>query len=213
MDRPRIPAELRGIAVRPAKPHDRPCSGRRPQSLVGAIGLFGVAAIFVGACGGATKAPVAPAIAPAPAGATAQPRTTAASTSVDSCVAVTQSEAGSALGHAVRAPVRGKATVEGGIACVFYGPNAPQAADPDVPAPDSVRVVLVRGPEAVAFFNDYRGKVPARLVAGLGDQAFYDGSASLSVLKGSAYLRIAVIGVSDVLSAEEKLAQAALPRM
>jgi len=50
-------------------------------------------------------------------------------------------------------------------------------------------------------------------VPGLGDQAYYDGSASLSVLKANAYLRIAVIGVTDVLGAEEKLAQAALPRM
>ncbi len=140
----------------------------------------------------------------------------AASTSsvvVDSCTAVTQAEAADALGHAVRAPVRGRATVEGGVACVFYGPAAPPGADPDVPVSDSVRAVLVRGPDALSFFNEYRGKVPAQPVAGLGDQAYYDGSASLSVLKGDAYLRIAVIGVADVLGAEKKLAAAALPRM
>jgi len=132
---------------------------------------------------------------------------------VDSCLAVTQAEAGSALGQTVRAPVRGRATVEGGIACVFYGPNVPQAADPDVPVNNSVRVVLVRGPDASTFFNDYRSKVKPVPVPGLGDQAYYDGTASLSVLKGNAYLRVAVIGVTDVLGAEEKLAQAALPRM
>ena len=71
----------------------------------------------------------------------------------------------------------------------------------------------MRGPDALSFFNDYRRKVPAQPVAGLGDQADYDGSASLSVLKGDAYIRIAVIGVADALGAKEKLAAAALPRM
>ena len=45
------------------------------------------------------------------------------------------------------------------------------------------------------------------------DEAFYDGSASLSVLKGSEYIRIAVICVPNVLSAEKALAADALPRM
>ena len=113
----------------------------------------------------------------------------------------------------MRAPVRGKATVEGGVACVFYGPSVPVGADPDVPVNDSVRVVLVVGPDALQFFNDYRSKVPAQAIAGLGDQAYYDGSASLSVLKGNEYLRVAVIGVSTVLAAEKTLAQDVLPRM
>jgi len=142
----------------------------------------------------------------------AAPATTAA-VETDSCTAVTQAEAGSALGQAVTAPHRGKATVEGGIACVFYGPSAPTTADADVPVPDSVRVVLVTGAQGKAFFADYHSKVPAQPIAGLGDQAFYDGSASISVLKGSSYLRIAVIGVPDVLAAEKKLAADALPRM
>ena len=139
--------------------------------------------------------------------------TTAASGTVDSCSVVTQAEAGSALGQTVRAPVRGKATVEGGVACVFYGPSVRAGADPDVPVADSVRVVLVTGPDAQSFFTDYRSKVPAQAIAGLGDQAYYDGSASLSVLKGDAYLRVAVIGVPKVLAAEQALAQDVLPRM
>jgi hypothetical protein len=126
---------------------------------------------------------------------------------------VTQAQAGTALGRTVRAPVRGKATVEGGVACVFYGPSVPVGADPDVPVNDSVRVVLVVGPDALQFFNDYRSKVSAQAIAGLGDQAYYDGSASLSVLKGNEYLRVAVIGVPNVLAAEKTLAQDVLPRM
>ena len=66
-----------------------------------------------------------------------------------------------------------------------------------------------RGP----FFDDYRTKVSARRVAGLGDQADHDGFASLSVLKGDAYLRLAVIGVPDALGAEKRLAAQALPSM
>jgi len=74
----------------------------------------------------------------------AQPAQSAVpSGTVDSCEAVTQAEAGSALGQSVRARVRGKATVEGGIACVFYGPSVPPGTDPDVPVANSVRVVLV----------------------------------------------------------------------
>jgi hypothetical protein len=138
-----------------------------------------------------------------------------APSTVDSCTAVTQAEAGGALGQTVTAPVRGRATVEGGVACVFYGPNAPAARNADVPAYDSVRVVLVRGGNAATFFNDYKTnpRVHVQSIAGLGDQAYYDGYASLSVLKGDAYVRIALSGVSDVLDAEKKLAAAAVPRM
>lgn len=96
---------------------------------------------------------------------------------------------------------------------MFYGPSAPAGADPDVPVNDSVRVVLVTGADAQKFFNDYRSKVPAQAISGLGDQAYYDGSASLSVLKGDAYLRVAVIGVPDTLAAEQALARAVLPSM
>jgi hypothetical protein len=145
-----------------------------------------------------------------------RPSTTNASSrqrKVDSCSIITQSEAGSALGQTVKPPVRGRAFVEGGVACVFLGPDAPAGANPDVPVSDSVRVVLVTGAKAKPFFDDYGSKVSERPVGGLGDQAYFDGIGSLSVLKGAAYLRVAVIGVSDALGAEKKLAAEALPRM
>jgi hypothetical protein len=126
---------------------------------------------------------------------------------------ITRSQAGAALGQAVKPPVLGHATVEGGVAAVFYGPNAPADASADVPVNDSVRAVLVTGPHALKYFNDYRSKVKAQAIAGLGDKAYYDGYASVSVLKGDEYLRVAVIGVKNVLGAEKKLAADALPRM
>jgi hypothetical protein len=127
---------------------------------------------------------------------------------------ITQSEAGAALGQNVRAAVGGKATVEGAVAAVFYGPVVPVGTDPDVPVPNSVRVVLVTGPKAAVWFNDYRSKVHAAPLSGLGDQAYYDGYASVSVLKGDAYLRIAVVGPHGTsLPAEKELAADALPRM
>lgn len=135
----------------------------------------------------------------------------------DSCSVITRSEASRALGHAVKAPVRGRATVEGGVACVFYGPSVPAGADPDVPVSDSVRVVLITGAKAKPFFDDYRTKVRAQPVPGLGlglgDQAYYDGYASLSALKGDAYVRIAAVGVRNVLGAEKELATEAVHRI
>ena len=132
----------------------------------------------------------------------------------NSCSIITRSQAGAALGgQSVKTPVRGRATVEGGVACVFYGPHAPKGANADVPVTDSVRVVLVSGPKAKAYFDDYRSKVHAQRISGLGDQAYYDGYASLSVLKGKYYVRIAVIGVRNVLAAEKTLAVDALRRL
>ena len=138
---------------------------------------------------------------------------TAVASMFDSCSVVTQAEAGTALGQTVQTPVRGKATVEGGVACVFYGPSVKAGTDPDVPVTDSVRVVLVVGPDATTWFNDYKSKVHAVAITGLGDQAYFDGSASVSVLKGDEYLRVAVIGVASFEDAEKTLAQAVLPRM
>lgn len=126
---------------------------------------------------------------------------------------VTRAQAGAALGQTVTPAVLGHATVEGGVAAVFYGPNAPAGASADVPVNDSVRVVLVTGTNALKYFDDYRSKVKAQALAGLGDKAYWDGYASLSVLKGDEYLRIAVIGAKSTLSAEKELAVAALPRM
>ncbi len=131
---------------------------------------------------------------------------------MNSLTVITQSEAGAALGQTVKPAVRGRATVEGGVAGVFYGPQAPAGANPNIPVDDSVRVVLVTGPNALKYFKDYRSKVKAQAIAGLGAQAYYDGYASLSVLKGDEYLRVAVAGPNS-LRAEEKLAADALPRM
>ena len=129
-----------------------------------------------------------------------------------SCSVITQAEAGAALGQQVNPPVMGKAYVEGGVACVFYGPNAPTQIGPDTPVGDTVRVVLVTGTKAKKYFDDYRGKVNAEPISGLGDEAYYDGYASISVLKGDAYVRIAV-GIANNLPAEKMLAADALPRM
>jgi hypothetical protein len=60
--------------------------------------------------------------------ATAGVSTTSASTATptgnfDSCGVVSQREAAAALGQPVTAGVLGNATIEGGLACVFYGPS------------------------------------------------------------------------------------------
>ena len=51
---------------------------------------------------------------------------------VNSCSVVTQAEAASAIGQAVTPGVLGHATVEGGLACVFYGPSAPTPTTPNM---------------------------------------------------------------------------------
>jgi len=82
---------------------------------------------------------------------------------------------------------------------------------------DSVRVVVVKGADALNWYNNYKSSpaVHAQAVSGYGDQAFYDGYASLSVVKGDTYLRIAVApaGAPPSLSAEEQLATAILPKL
>ncbi len=172
------------------------------------------AAIVAMAAGCSSKAPAA---SPQPAGsgtAASSPAASASSpaTALDSCSVITSAEASAALGQPVKPPRRGKATVEGGVACVFYGPDAPASVSPDVPIADTVRVVLVTGPNARKWFDDYRRKVKAQPVSGLGDQAYYDGYASISVLKGDSYVRIAV-GVASNLAPEKVLARDAAARM
>ena len=138
----------------------------------------------------------------------------AAAVAPTSCTVITRAEAGEALGgQKVTAPARGRAFVEGGVACVFYGPNAPKGVSADVPVSDSVRVVLVSGPKAKFYFDDYRARVRARPLSGLGNEAFYDGFGSVSVLEGHYYVRIAVLGVRNPLAAEKKLAGDALRRL
>ncbi|HEX9034335.1 MAG TPA: hypothetical protein VF834_21020 [Streptosporangiaceae bacterium] len=148
------------------------------------------------------------------AGATSSQAVTPASgsTTPTSCNVITVAEASAALGQPVKPPIKGNAYVEGGVACVFYGPDVPPGISPNVPVGDTVRVVLVTGPNARKWFDDYRSRVPAKAISGLGDAAYYDGYASISVLKGDAYVRIAV-GIANNLSAEEVLARDALPRM
>jgi hypothetical protein len=177
------------------------------------------AAILLAACGSssATSTSTAPATSEtATSVLTSTPTTSAATTgNFDSCSVVTRAEAASAIGQAVTAGVLGHATVEGGLACVFYGPSAPTPANPDVAQPDSVRVVVVKGPDALTWYDNYKSKVSAQPVTGYGDQAYYDGYASLSVLKGDYYLRIAVspAGAPPSLSDEEQLAAAILPKL
>ena len=135
----------------------------------------------------------------------------------DSCTVVTQAEAASAIGQSVTPGVLGNATVEGGLACVFYGPSSPAPTTPNVGQPDTVRVVVVKGSDALTWYNNYKSspQVHAQPVTGYGDQAFYDGAASLSVLKGGSYLRVAVApaGTPPSLSAEEQLASAILAKL
>ncbi len=151
----------------------------------------------------ATSAPAASATSAAPA--------QAAGKATSSCTVIDQAEAGAALGQPVQPPVKGHAFVEGGVACVFDGPNA-IGDNPDIPYADTVRVVLVTGPKAKVYFADYRSKVDAQPISGLGDAAYYDGFASISVLKGDSYVRIAV-GIANNLGAEKTLAGDALARM
>jgi hypothetical protein len=184
---------------------------RRPALIAAAAAIGALAA----ACGSAATVPSSPSSGPAataPASSAPAVPATQSTGKPTSCSVITQPEASAALGQQADPPVMGKAYVEGGVACVFDGPNAPPGADPDIPYADTVRVVLVTGSQAKKYFDDYRSKVSAQPISGLGDAAFYDGFASISVLKGDAYVRIAV-GIADNLSAEKTLAADALPRM
>jgi hypothetical protein len=189
------------------------CRNRNAATIMIPVAAATLAAL-VAACGSSgNSSTTPPAAKPSPAKATnPAPATAAAASSATSCSVVTRSEASAALGQPVKAPLLGKATVEGGVACVFYGPNVPAGTSPDVPVADSVRVVLVTGADARKWFNNYRHKVHAQRIPGLGEKAYYDGYASISVLQGDAYVRIAV-GIPDNLSVEETLARDALPRM
>lgn len=193
----------------------------RRRQVAGPVMACG-AAVVLAACSAPSSSSPAAAASPSPSHATAASPATSASApaaaaagNFDSCSVVTQAEAASALGQLVSPGVLGKATVEGGLACVFYGPSAPAPRDPDVAQADSVRVVVVHGPKALTWYQDYKSKVSARPVAGYGDQAYYDGYASLSVLKGDYYLRVAVapVGAPPSLAAEKQLAAAILPRL
>jgi Protein of unknown function (DUF3558) len=181
--------------------------------------LAGCAASLLAACGSpSSPSPASSSSAPATSAAAAPSPSApapAAAGRFDSCLVVTRAEAASALGQAVTPGVLGHATVEGGLACVFYGPSAPTPRDPNVAQADSVRVVVVHGRKALTWYQDYKSKVSAQPVTGYGDQAYYDGYASLSILKGDYYLRIAVApaGAPPSLTAEKQLATAILPKL
>jgi hypothetical protein len=181
--------------------------------------MAGCAVILLAACASSSSSvPSSSSSAPAtgPTAAPAPPvRAPAAADNFDSCSVVTSAEAASALGQAVTSGVLGQATIEGGLACVFYGPSAPTPRDPNESQADSVRVVVVRGPKALTWYQDYKSRVSAQPESGYGDQAYYDDYASLSILKGDYYLRVAVIpaGAPPSLTAEEQLARAILPKL
>ncbi len=56
-----------------------------------------------------------------------------------------------------------------------------------------MRVVIVKGSDALKWYDNFKSTVSAQPISGYGSQAFYDGFASLSVLKGDYYLRVAII--------------------
>jgi hypothetical protein len=192
------------------------------------VGMVAVTAVvLLAACGSSSKSSTTQ---PSTAASTASPTSTSVASSsstsmattttvstanFNSCSVVTQAEARGAIGGSVSAGALGTATVEGGLACVFYGPSAPTPHTPNVAQPDSVRVVVVKGAGAVTWYNDYKTKVRAQPVTGYGDQAYWDGGASLSILKGNSYLRIAVspAGAAPSLSDEKQLATAILPKL
>jgi hypothetical protein len=169
------------------------------------------------------SAPTSPVVASTPAGGVNPPVSPPSSTPVapiakgrfNSCSVVTQSEAAAALGGPVSKGVLGHATVEGGLACVFYGQLAAKPRVPDLAQLDTVRVVVVEGATAKKWYNDYASKIQPVAVSGLGDEAYYDGNASLSVLSGSTYLRVAVIpvGAPPTLAPEQALAKAIVPTL
>ncbi|MGD0255660.1 MAG: hypothetical protein ABSB99_08945 [Acidimicrobiales bacterium] len=182
----------------------------------GVVGIVvGVpAAILLAACSSSSS--TSSIATPTTSASAASTTTTAATTAnFNSCSVVTQAEAASAIGQSVTPGVLGNATVEGGLACVFYGPSAPTPTTPNVAQADTVRVVVVKGSDALTWYNDYKSKVSAQPITGYGDQAYYDGYASLSVLKGDYYLRVAVspAGAPPSLSDEKQLSTAILPKL
>ena len=175
------------------------------------ISLTGCSSSSTSACGSPSTPAVSSSTGPGSQGST--PAGTSSAAATGSCSVITAAQASAALGgQPVTGPFIGNATVESGKACVYYGPEVPPGASPNIPLGDTVRVVLVTGPNAQKFFNDYESKVNAQPISGLGDKAFYDGYASISVLKGDEYVRIAV-GVVNPLPPEKVLAADALTKM
>jgi hypothetical protein len=99
---------------------------------------------------------------------------TTASGNFNSFAVVTTPEAAAALGQSVTAGTLGTATIEGGFACVFYGASSPTPHTPNIAQPDSVRVVVVREPNATKRCNAHKSLAVVRpqAITGYGDQAF-----------------------------------------
>ncbi len=186
----------------------------RPEIL--AIAVAVPTAVLLAACGSSSSTTTSSSTAASTTSASVPSTTTSAATgNFNSCSVVTRAEAASAIRESLTPGVLGNATVEGGLACVFYGPSAPTPTTPNVAQPDSVRVVVVEGSHALTWYDDYKSKVHAQPISGLGDHAYYDGYASLSVLKGDHYLRIAVDPAHGPpsLADEEKLAATILSKL
>jgi hypothetical protein len=107
--------------------------------------------------------------------------------------------------------------VGGALACVFYGPTAPTPTTPNAAQPDTVRVAVVKGDNAATEYNAFKATVASpEEISGYGDEAFYDGTAVLSVLKGDTYVRIAIRpagGSATALAADQQLATAVLANL
>lgn len=192
----------------------------RPRPMIAALAAVASLAAMVGCGSSSTTTSVPSAVTLTRTGSGTSTRTsTGASVSANfnSCTVATPAEAGAALGQTVSSGVLGTATVEGGLASVFYGPSASNPHTPDVARPDSVRVVVVKEVNATTWYTAYKSSptVHAEPVSGYGDAAFYDGNASLSVRKGDTYMRIAVVpaGAAPSLPAEQQLAAAILSRL
>ena len=174
-------------------------------------------ATVLAACSSSSSTPTAQSSSAVPTTSAPTPTTAATTVNFNSCSVVTQAEAASAIGQSVTQGILGHATVEGGLACVFYGPSAPAPHNPSVAQPDSVRVVVVQGSDALTWCHAYKSSpgVHAQPITGYGNQAYYDGYASLSVLKGDFYLRVGVAppGAPPSLSDEKQLAAAILPKL
>jgi hypothetical protein len=186
-------------------------------ALVALAGTSSAVLILAGCGSSSSSSATTSAATTTPSATTTTGSSTTASGNFNSCTVVTTPEAAAALGQSVSAGVLGNATVEGGLACVFYGPSAPALRTPNIAQPDTVRVVVVTGPNATKWYNAYKSSpvVHAQAISGYGDEAFYDGYASLSVLKGDTYLRVAVApaGAAPSLAAEKQLATSILPRL
>lgn len=173
------------------------------------------AAVLLAACGSSSTTTSSSTAASTTSASAPSTTTSVATGNFNSCSVVTRADAASAIRESLTAGVLGNATVEGGLACVFYGPSSPTPTTPNVAQPDSVRVVVVQGSHALTWYDDYKSKVRAQPISGLGDHAYYDGYASLSVLKGDHYLRIAVDPAHGPpsLADEEKLAVTILSKL